>query len=101
MSITAPLNNSTIYDFLVSHATTLTANASDSQTGVAGAQFRVDGTPLPTATPTGPNTYSTSWDTTSVADGPHTLTAIATDGAGNTTTTTETVTVVHDHTRPP
>ena len=33
-----------------------------------------------------------------MADGPHTLTVIATDGAGNTATTTGTVTVAHDHT---
>jgi len=100
VSLTAPLNNSTIYDSLVSHTTTLTANASDSQSGVASVQFLVDSKPLPPATPTGSNTYSTSWDTTSVADGPHTLTVIATDGAGNTATTTETVAVVHDQTPP-
>ena len=98
VSLTAPLNYSTIYDSLVSHTTTLTANASDSQSGVASVQFLVDSKPLPPATPTGSNTYSTSWDTTSVADGPHTLTVIATDGAGNTATTTGTVTVAHDHT---
>ena len=100
VSLTAPLNNSTIYDSLVSHTTTLTAIASDSQSGVASVQFLVDSKPLPPATPTGSNTYSTSWDTTSVADGPHTLTVIATDGAGNTTATTGTVTVAHDHTPP-
>ena len=97
VSITAPLNNSTIYDSLVSHTTTLTAIASDSQSGVASVQFRIDGRIIATdaAAP-----YSASWNTTSVADGPHTLTVIAKDRAGKTATTTETVTVVDDY-RPP
>ena len=49
VSLTAPLNHSTIYDSLVSHTTTLTANASDSQSGVASVQFLVDFEASPTS----------------------------------------------------
>src|SRR5205807_1727456 len=61
---------------------TVIATAGDN-TGVVGVQLRLDGADLGaqlTATP-----YSLAWDTTTVADGSHTLTAVARDGAGNTT----------------
>src|SRR5262249_28298264 len=50
--------------------------------GVAGAQFQIDGTnfgPLLTSAP-----YTEPWDTTTAADGPHTITAVVTDTRGNT-----------------
>ena len=61
----------------------LTATASDDVT-VAGVQFLLDGASLGAeATGVGPN-YSISWATTTTSNGPHTLSARARDGAGNT-----------------
>ena len=78
VSITAPANGAT-----VSATITVSANASDN-VGVAGVQFYVDGATLGAEDTAGP--YSVSWDTTSVANGSHALTAIARDAAGNRTT---------------
>ena len=76
----------------VSGTQILTANASDTQSGIASVQFLLDGQPLATVTAA---PYTFSWDTTSVSTIQHTLTAIATDGAGNTATSaTVTVTVL-------
>src|SRR5438093_201173 len=70
---------------------TVTASASDN-VGVVGVQFSLDGANLgaevTTATP-----YSTAWDTSTAANGSHTLTAVARDAAGNTTAAAVTVTV--------
>ena len=60
----------------------VTATASDN-VGVAGVQFRVDGAALG-AEDGAP--WSASWATSSVANGTHTLTAVARDAAGNATT---------------
>ena len=78
LSITAPAGGVTVYGTIQ-----LTANATDN-VGVTGVQFQLDGTTnLGTLlTGAGP-TYSYSWDTTTVADGNHTLTATASDAAGN------------------
>jgi hypothetical protein len=62
---------------------TVTASASDN-VGVAGVQFQLDGANLGVEDTTAP--YSASWNTTLAAIGPHTLTAIARDAAGNRTT---------------
>lgn len=51
---------------------------------VAGVQFRVDGANLGAEDTTAP--YAVSWNTAGVANGPHTLTAVARDVAGNTGT---------------
>jgi hypothetical protein len=68
----------------------LTASASDNQ-AVASVRFLIDatnfGNPL-TAAP-----YSLPWDTTTVGNGPHTITAIATDTGGNTNSASVAVTV--------
>lgn len=64
-------------------ATTLSATASDN-VAVSSVQFKVDGTNIGAADTTSP--YSVSWDTTSVTNGAHTLTAVATDSSGNSTT---------------
>ncbi|PVZ60827.1 galactose oxidase-like domain-containing protein, partial [Arthrobacter sp. H-02-3] len=86
VSLASPANGST-----VSGTIAVTATASDDQ-GVAGVQFKLDGANL-SAESTAPP-YSVQWDTTTVAGGTHTLTAIARDAAGNTATATAvTVTV--------
>src|SRR5439155_14852369 len=45
--------------------------------------------------------YSTSWDTTTATNGSHTLTAIARDAAGNTTTSAAVTVTVSNDTTPP
>ena len=92
VSISAPTAGAT-----VSATTTVSAAASDN-VGVAGVQFRIDGTALGTEDTTAP--YSVSWNTTAVADGMHTLTAVARDAAGNTTTSLD-VGVTVSNTAPP
>ena len=88
VSITAPSDTAT-----VSGATTVTASATDnSGSGLAGVQFKLDGSNLSSEDTTNP--YSISWDTTTATDGSHTLTATARDNNGDTaTSSTITVTV--------
>jgi hypothetical protein len=78
VSITAPANGAT-----VSGTTTVSASASDN-VGVVGVQFKLDGANLGAEVTTAP--YSISWNTTTASNGSHTLTAVARDAAGNTTT---------------
>src|SRR5256885_10222404 len=77
VSMTAPAANDS-----VSGTITVSAAAADN-VGVVGVQFKVDSVNL------GPedtsNTYSISWDTTTVSNGSYTLTAVAPDAAGNAT----------------
>ncbi len=56
------------------------ATATD-DVGVVGVQFKLDGVALGAELLVPP--YVRSWDTTTVADGAHTLTAEARDGANN------------------
>jgi hypothetical protein len=58
------------------------ADASD-DVAVAGVQFRLDGANLGAERTVAP--YAIAWDTTTVPDGAHTLTAIARDTSGNVT----------------
>ena len=61
----------------------VTADASDN-VGVAGVQFFVDGVASGLEDPDSP--YGLAWDTRTVSNGAHTLTARARDAAGNLTT---------------
>jgi hypothetical protein len=86
VSITTPTNSST-----VSGATTVTASATDN-VAVVGVQFKLDGVNLQSEDTVAP--YSISWDTTTASAGSHTLTAVARDAAGNSTTSSSiTVTI--------
>ena len=76
--ISAPSANST-----QSGSVTLSANASDN-VGVAGVQFKVDGSNVGVEDTSAP--YTISWNSTQVTNGVHSITAIARDQAGNTTT---------------
>jgi hypothetical protein len=78
VSLTAPANGAG-----VAATINVSANASDN-VGVAGVQFMLDGSSLATEDTSSP--FSTSWDTTAVSDGSHTLAAVARDAAGNVTT---------------
>jgi PKD repeat protein len=68
---------------LVMNTVSLTATASGS-IGVTGVQFYVDSLPVGSVDTTVP--YKYSWDSTTVANGTHLVTATATDLAGNTVT---------------
>src|SRR5205823_2628002 len=88
VSISSPTNGQT-----VPATVTITASAADN-VGVAGVQFRIDGANFGAEDTTAP--YSISWNTTGAANGSHTLTAVARDAAGNTTTSAPvTVTVAN------
>ena len=80
VSITAPANGAQVAD-----AITVTATAADN-TGVNGVQFLVDGNPIGAEDTTAP--YGVQWDSRTVGNGGHTLTARARDAAGNTATST-------------
>ncbi|MGH8372269.1 MAG: Ig-like domain-containing protein [Gammaproteobacteria bacterium] len=93
VSMTAPANGAA-----VSNTITVSASASD-DVGVAGVQFELDGTPFGAEDAVAP--YTTSWDTTAVANGTHTLTAVARDAAGNSTTASPVTVTVSNSTQPP
>ena len=80
VSITAPNNNAR-----VRNTVTVSGNASDN-VGVVGVQFKLDGVNIGHEVTTAP--YSISWDTTTVSNGSHVLTAVARDAAGNIRTST-------------
>jgi glucose/arabinose dehydrogenase/PKD repeat protein len=78
VSITAPAANA-----VLSGAIVATADASD-DIAVAGVQFYVDGNPVGLEDTDPP--YGVGWDTRTVSNGSHTITARARDAAGNATT---------------
>jgi hypothetical protein len=83
----------------VSGTVTLTATASDNE-GVVGVRFRVNGADVGSEDTTAP--YTAAWNTTGLANGTYTITAVARDAAGNTqTSATITVTVTNADTTPP
>jgi glucose/arabinose dehydrogenase len=73
---------------------TIAATSADN-IGVAGLQFQVDGLNLGSEVPTPPSPSGISWDSTSVANGSHLLTAVVHDAAGNYTSASVTVTVAN------
>lgn len=89
VSITAPTNNASVSGANVA----VTATASDN-VGVVGVKFYLDSTPpnsqLGSEDTTSP--YTTTLNTTTLANGPHTLIAVARDAAGR-TGTSATITV--------
>jgi glucose/arabinose dehydrogenase/PKD repeat protein len=92
VSITAPASGAT-----VSGSVSVAADASDN-VGVAGVQFKLDGTDLGAEDTSAP--YSVSWNSTLASNGSHTLTAVARDAAGNTRTSGG-VTVTVSNSGPP
>ena len=79
VSISAPAAGATV----TGAAVMLRATAADDR-GVVGVQFRVDGAPVGNEDTAAP--WEVPWDSTSVADGTHAITAVARDAAGNTAT---------------
>ncbi len=87
VSLTAPANSATVSGTSV----TVSATASDN-VGIVGVQFKLNGTNLGTEDTSSP--YSIIWNSTTASNGEHTLTAVARDAAGNSTTSSaHTVTV--------
>ena len=86
ISIAAPVSGAS-----VSGTLSVTASAS-SPIGVTSVQFKLDGSNLGSAATAAP--YAVSWNTAQASNGSHTLTATATDSAGQSTTSSAvTVTV--------
>jgi len=88
ISITAPASGAT-----VSGTITVSATASDN-VRLAGVQFKLDGANLGAESTSAP--YSTSWDSATVANGTHTLTAVARDATGNTATSAAVLVTVNN-----
>jgi Concanavalin A-like lectin/glucanases superfamily/Bacterial Ig domain len=78
VSVSAPTSGAT-----VSGTVSLAATAADN-VGVVGVQFKVDGTNVGAEDTSSP--FATSWISSSVANGTHSVTAVARDAAGNVTT---------------
>lgn len=78
ISITAPAPGAAL-----SGVVTVSADAADTE-AIVDVQFRVDGVNIGAADASSP--FSVSWDTATIANGTHALTAVARDVAGNTTT---------------
>jgi len=93
VGITSPAGGQT-----VQATVTVAANAADN-VGVAGVQLLLDGAGLGAEDTSAP--YSVSWNTATAADGPHTLTAVARDAAGNRTTSSPVTVTVSNNAPPP
>ncbi len=93
VSITSPTNGAT-----VSGTVNVVVDASDADSGMQSVSLSIDGSTVGTlnAAP-----YQWSWNTSSLANGTHTLLATARDVAGNTATHTLTVSVSNADTTPP
>jgi hypothetical protein len=79
-------------DATVAGNVSVSASASDN-VGVVGVRFRLDGANLGAEDTSAP--YGITWNTTTIANGSHSLTATARDAAGNTVTATRNVTVAN------
>jgi len=108
VSITSPTGGT------LSGTTTITADAatadpSNTQEGIASVEFKLDGSTLPSSSgdlnpavvPSSGSSYSYSWDTTAVSNGTHTISTIATDDSGATTTSSPVTVSVNNSTGSP
>ena len=93
VSVSAPIAGATLNGVQM-----ITADASD-DVAVNSVQFQLDGVNLGAADTTAP--YSTSWDTTTVANGTHVLRAIATNDSGLQTISSEVSVNVNNVVAPP
>ena len=93
VSVTAPASGAT-----VSSTVSVSAGASD-DVGVAGVQFKLGAANLGSEDTSAP--YSISWDTTTVSNGSYSITAVARDTAGQTTTSTAITVTVSNSSGPP
>jgi len=79
---------------MVAGIITVSATAAD-DVSVVGVQFKLDGANLGAEVTTAP--YAVSWNTASVPNAVHTLTAVARDAAGNTSTSSAVTVRVRNH----
>lgn len=86
VSLTAPSNGATLSGSSIS----LTATASDNMS-VAGVRFKIDGQNIGSEITSAP--YSTTWNSTAVLNGSHTLSAVARDGSNHYATSSIAITV--------
>ena len=93
VTMTAPANGATVSG----NAVTISANATD-PLGISGVQFKLDGANLGVEDTSAP--YGVTWDSTSVANGSHSLSALARDPAGRTASASVTVNVANGTTPP-
>ena len=82
----------------MSGTASVAATASDN-VAVVGVQFKVDGSNVGSEDTSAP--YALSWNTANVANGGHSLTAVARDAAGNSSSSQRSVTVSNTSTPPP
>jgi len=95
-SISAPSNGATL-----AGSVTVTCTATD-DVGVANVQLYLDSAPLGGPITSISSSFSLPWNTATTTNGPHTISAVVTDFAGNTfTTSTITVTVLNSTPAPP
>jgi formylglycine-generating enzyme required for sulfatase activity len=87
--ITAPAGGATVSGTILCSATVHRGGG----IGVAGVQFRVDGADIGSEVHSKAESNSINWDTTTVANGPHTLSVVARDATGILTSEFETVKV--------
>jgi len=92
VSISSPANGST-----VSGTSVIVSAVATDNIGVVGVRFKLDGVDLGLEDTTSP--YSVAWDSTDFTDDSHTITAVARDMAGNTTTSAA-ITVIIDNVQP-
>jgi Concanavalin A-like lectin/glucanases superfamily/Domain of unknown function (DUF1929)/Bacterial Ig domain/Kelch motif len=93
VSITAPVAAAT-----VSGSVSVSASATDN-VGVSKVQFTLDGASLGSPLTAAP--YALNWDSSTVANGSHTLSATASDAAGNASTATGVTVTVSNAVTPP
>ena len=86
--LTAPAADATVKGTAV-----VVSAAAGDDLGVKGVQFRLDGVNLGSEDTT--SAYKVSWNSTTAANGTHTLSAVARDAAGNTRTVSRTVSVAN------
>lgn len=94
VSVTAPAANATVSGKTVA----ISANASGAQS-ISNVQFKLDGNAIGAADTTSP--YGITWDSTTVANGTHSLTAVATDAANLSTTSSPVSINVQNTVTPP
>lgn len=89
VTMTAPVEGAAV----AGSAVTISASAVDNTggSGIAGVRFKLDGTDLGALDTAAP--YSITWNSTLASNGLHTLSAVATDNAGNSANSTISVTV--------
>jgi Bacterial Ig domain/Thrombospondin type 3 repeat len=93
VSVTTPAGGAT-----VTGTVAVSAGASDN-VGVVGVQFKLDGANLGAEDTSSP--YTVTWNTTGATNGSHSLSALARDAAGNSTTSAAvTVTLANDLSAP-